>query len=115
GDGREEKFGATLTSGLAKGRVPAGLTPTHDDVKVDAILGNPAREIVPLARTADVFRALSADADVTFEGKPAKVSSDPVLPRAVIEDAPGGGFVLRVERDPSIDEIVAMGVVRCGD
>ncbi|MBX3187160.1 MAG: DEAD/DEAH box helicase [Labilithrix sp.] len=112
-DGREERLGATLASGLAKARVPAGLTPTHDDLLVDRILGAPARDIVPLARVGDVFGAL-ADAEVTFDGAKVVVSADPVLPRAIVEDAPGGGFVVRIERDPSVDEIVTMGVARCG-
>ena len=111
--GREEKIGATLTSGLAKGRAPAGLEPTHEDLLVDRIVGSPAREIVPVGRIAEVFRALSNDAEVFFEGIKVTVSGEPVLPRAVVEDAPGGGFVLRIEKDPLIEEVVSMGVVRC--
>ena len=111
--GREEKLGATITSGLAKGRAPAGLEPTHADLLVDKIVGSPAREIVPVGRVAEVFRALSSDAEVLFEGAPVKLSGEPVMPRAVVEDAPGGGFTLRIEKDPGIEEIVSMGVVRC--
>ncbi|MEA2752846.1 MAG: hypothetical protein QOI41_6989, partial [Myxococcales bacterium] len=110
--GREEKMGATLTSGLAKGRAPAGLEPTHDDLIVDRIVGSPAREIVPAGHVAEVFRALSNDAEVFFDGVPMKVSGEPLLPRAVVEDAPGGGFTLRIEKDPGIEEVVSMGVVR---
>ena len=110
--GREEKMGATLTSGLAKGRAPAGLEPTHDDLTVDRIVGSPAREIVPAGHVAEVFRALSSDAEVFFDGVPVKVSGEPLLPRAVVEDAPGGGFTLRIEKDPGIEEVVSMGVVR---
>ena len=110
--GREEKMGATLTSGLAKGRAPAGLEPTHDDLVVDRIVGSPAREIVPAGHVAEVFRALSSDAEVFFDGVPVKVSGEPLLPRAVVEDAPGGGFTLRIEKDPGIEEVVSMGVVR---
>jgi superfamily II DNA or RNA helicase len=110
--GREERLGGTLTSGLAKGRAPAGLEPTHEDLLVDRVVGTPAREIVPAGRVAEVFRALSSGAEVFFEGSPIKVSSDPVMPRAVVEDAPGGGFVLRIEQDPGIEELVSMGVVR---
>ncbi|MBS2019794.1 MAG: DEAD/DEAH box helicase [Deltaproteobacteria bacterium] len=112
-DGKEEKLGATLGSGLAKGRTPKGLEPTHDDVKIDVILGNPARPIVPLGRIGDVFASLS-EADVTFEGKPIAVSGEPLRPIGVVEEA-NGGFVLRIEKDPSIDEVVVLGVARCGN
>ena len=111
--GREEKLGATLTSGLAKGRAPAGLEPTHEDLTVDRIVGAPAREIIPAGYVAQIFRALEGGAEVFFEGAPVQVSGEPLLPRAVVEDAPGGGFVLRIEKDPAIEEIVSMGVVRC--
>lgn len=113
-DGREEKLGGTLGSGLAKGRAPAGLEPTHEDLVVERVVGSPAREIVPAGRVAEVFRALSSDAEVLFDGSPIKVSSEGVLPRAVVEDAPGGGFVLRIEKDPAVEEVVSMGVVRIG-
>jgi superfamily II DNA or RNA helicase len=114
GDGREERVGGGLSSDLSRARVPAGLDPTHDDIRVDLIMGTPARDVVPLARVTDVFAALGS-ADVTYDGKKVSVSSDVVLPRAVIEDAPGGGFVLRIHQDPSITAVVAMGVALCGD
>jgi hypothetical protein len=113
GDGREERLAGALSSDLARARLPAGVAPTHDDLRVDRILGHPAREIVPLARIADVFGAL-AGAEVSHDGVKVSVSSDPVLPRAVIEDAPEGGFVLRIERDACITDVIAMGIARCG-
>jgi superfamily II DNA or RNA helicase len=114
GDGREERLAGALSSDLARARLPAGLTPTHDDLRIDRILGNPARDIVPLARAVDLFGAL-AGAEVSYAGEKIRISGDPVLPRAIVEDAPGGGFVLRIERDPSVRDIVAMGIGRCGD
>jgi superfamily II DNA or RNA helicase len=115
GDGREERMGGTLGNDLALGRGPAGLTPTHDDLKIDRILGSPAREIVPLARVADVLEALSSSADVTWNGAKVRVSGEPIPPLATIDDAPGGGFVLRMERNPAVTEVIALGVARCGD
>ena len=115
GDGREEKLGGTLASDLARGRGPGALTPTHDDLRIDRILGTPAREVVPLARMGDVLEALSTADEVVFAGNKIKVSGEPVLPRATVEDAPGGGFILRIERDPGIGEVVAMGIVKYGD
>ncbi len=114
-DGREERVSGSLASDRTRGLSFPELTPTHQDLRVDRVLGTPPRETVLGARVADLFVALSAGADVTFEGVPVKVSGDRVLPRASVSDAPGGGFVLRLERDPSITEVVARGLVRCGD
>lgn len=114
-DGREEKLAGNLSSDLARGRLPADLAPTRDDLEVDRLLGMPAREIVPFAVLPALFRALSNGAEVTLRGARVGVSGEPVLPRALLEDAQDEGFTLRIERDPAISEVVAMGVARCGD
>jgi superfamily II DNA or RNA helicase len=114
-DGREERFRESLASDRSRGQALAGLTPTHEDMRIDRILGSPPREVVLGARIGDVFEALAAGAEVTFDGAPVKISGVRVLPRATVSDAPGGGFRLRLERDPSIAEVVARGVARCGD
>jgi superfamily II DNA or RNA helicase len=75
----------------------------------------PAREVIQPGRIRDVFEALSADADVTLDGAPVRVSGEPVLPRARVEDGPGGGFLLRLDRDTEITRVVAKGVALCGD
>ncbi len=114
GDGREERLGgASLASDLARGQ--GTLTPTHEDLRLERILGTPAREIVPPGRVADVLEALSVAAEVTVEGATVRVSGERVVPRARVEDAPGGAFVLRLERDPSVTDVFCKGVVRCGD
>jgi superfamily II DNA or RNA helicase len=115
GDGREERLVDSLASSVARGRTPAGWTPTHDDLRVERILGTPAREVVQPGRVRDLFGALSDDVEVTLEGGPVRVSGEPVLPHARIEDAPAGAFLLRLERDAAVTAVVAKGVVRCGD
>jgi superfamily II DNA or RNA helicase len=114
-DGRDERLRESLASDRARGHALAGLTPTHADMRVDRILGSPPREGVLGARVGELFEALAVDAEVTFEGAPTTVSGERVLPRATVSDAPSGGFRLRLERDPSIAEVVARGVARCGD
>ena len=116
-DGREDRLGGALVPSLARslGGAASGLTPTHDDLRIDRILGAPARDVLPLARLGELFEALSSGAEVTFAGAPVKVSGERLVPRAVVEDAPGGGFVLRIERSPELTEVVAMGCARCGD
>ncbi len=112
-DGSEAPLVRSLTTGLQQGKNAQGISPTHDDLRIDRLLGTPPREAIPLDRLADALQALE-DGEVTLQGKPISTSGEPLLPRAVVEDAPGGGFVLRIERDPSIQEVVAMGVAKSG-
>ena len=112
--GREVKVGS-LVADIARGSLK-DFAPTHADVRIDRILGNPAREVIPLGRVTDVLQALAdGDAEVTFDGARVSVAAEPILPRAIVEDAPGGGIVLRMERDPRVTAVIAMGVARCGD
>ena len=111
-DGREETV-TSLASELARGRA-SELSATHDDLQIDRILGPTPRRFAPLARLSDLFEAMSAS-EVTFEGAPIKVSAQLVLPRASVEDAQGGGFRLRIDRDPVITQVIAKAVARVGD
>ncbi len=115
GDGREARLAEPIASSIARGRVPEGWTPTHEDLHVERILGTPAREVVQPGRVRDLFAAFANDAEVTLDGKPVRVSGEAVLPRARLEDGPAGAFVLRLERDAAVSAVVAKGVVRCGD
>jgi superfamily II DNA or RNA helicase len=63
----------------------------------------------------DRLLAVLADArDVRFGEDKVTTSAEPVLPRAVIEDA-RGGVTVRIDRDPIVREPVAVGVVRTVD
>jgi superfamily II DNA or RNA helicase len=115
GDGREAAVLTSLSSDIARRKLPEAFAPTHDDLRVDRLLGTPPREVVPLAAIGDLFTSLSSDAEVTFQGEPVRVSGDALRPVTIIEDAPLGGFILRMEQDAAITEVVAMGVARCGD
>ncbi len=113
-DGREDRVTALATD-LARGRLPSDIVPTHEDLTIDRILTANRRESLPLDRLPTLLKALSYSPHVLFAGKPVKTSGEPVLPRAILEDAPGGGFLLRLERDPEVIEVVAMGIARVGD
>jgi superfamily II DNA or RNA helicase len=114
GDGRESRVVQSLASDIARHKLPETLAPTHDDLLVDRLLGNPPREVVPLTSVPTMFHAL-AGAEITLDGKPLRVSGETIRPLVTVEDAPGGGFILRIDRDPKISEVVAMGAVRVGD
>jgi superfamily II DNA or RNA helicase len=115
-DGREERLTEAIATGIARGRTPAGWTPTHEDIRVERILGTPPREVVQPGRIRDLLTAFADEAEITLDGAAVRVSGDPVLPHARVEDAPtDGGFLLRIDRDAAVTAIVAKGVVRCGD
>ena len=114
-DGREERMAASLTSALAVGSVPKGLSPTHEDVAIERLLGLPAREVVPVGSLGGIFEALSSNESVTLEGVAIQTSGERVVPRATVDDGPSGGFVIRIGPDPRVEEIVALGVARVGN
>jgi superfamily II DNA or RNA helicase len=63
----------------------------------------------------DRLLAVLADArDVYWKNEQVTTSSEPVMPRVVVDDAPVGVRV-RIEADPSVREVVAVGVVRTHD
>ncbi len=113
-DGREEPLRGSLGSGIARGALPGGVEPTHDDVKIDRLLGTTSRETIRLDVLAAILEALGT-AEVTLDGAPVVASGERVLPRATVDDAPNGGFELRIERDPAISDVVALGVARLGN
>lgn len=109
GDGREEPIRGSLASDALRARVPE-LAPTHEDLRVDRVVGATSRDVIPLERIGDVFDALSSSADVTLDGVPTRVSPELLKPRALVDDAENGALVLRVEADPSLGRVVALGV-----
>ncbi len=111
-DGTSEKLAASLVSSLARGVVPAGLSPTHEDLAIERALGLPAREVMPVGSIPMILEALAHHDDVTFEGAKATTSGERVVPRAYVDDGPKGGFVVRIEADPDVSEVVALGVAR---
>jgi hypothetical protein len=114
GDGREQRV-AGLASELARGVLPRAITPTHEDLGLDRMLSNARRDVVPAERIPDLFRLLSNAEHVTLAGAKVRVSGELVKPRAIVEDAPSGGFVLSLERDPAVTEVLAAGVARAGE
>jgi superfamily II DNA or RNA helicase len=113
-DGREQAV-TGLASLVATNALPPGITPTHDDLTIDRLLASYRRDVLPFARLPALLTALTSAEHVTLDGEVVRVSGETLLPRAVVDDAPGGGFTLTLERDPSISVVVAEGVARAGD
>ena len=105
----------TLASDLARGRLPADLRPTHEDLTIDRLRSGSRREDVVLEQIPLLFAAMSKGASVRFRGSRIRIREEAAPPRARLDDADDGGFVLTIERDPSIEEVVAFGVGRAGD
>jgi superfamily II DNA or RNA helicase len=112
-NGREEAV-TGLASLVATSSLPPGITPTHEDLSIDRLL-KAYREVLPIARLPALLAALASAEHVTLGEDTVKASGEILLPRAVVDDAPGGGFTLTLERDPAITAVIAEGVARCGD
>jgi len=109
---RTEPLGPSLLSliGTGQGNKVAAI---EADLTADQLL---TARVGPLnGERLDRLLAVLGDArDVRWQGETVTTSADPVLPRAVVEDAPGGVQV-RIEKDPIVRDVVAVGVVLTTD
>ena len=63
----------------------------------------------------DRLLAVLADArDIHWNGQQVTTSHEPIMPRVVVDDS-NGGVRVSIEADPSVREVVAVGVVRTRD
>jgi superfamily II DNA or RNA helicase len=109
---RSEPLAAPLLSLVGTGRA-ADIATIEADLTADQLLT--ARVGVIHGERLDRLLAVLADArDVRWKGEPVTTSAEPVLPRAVVEDAPGGVRV-QLTADPAVREVVAVGVVLTHD
>jgi superfamily II DNA or RNA helicase len=109
---RTEPFTGSLLSLVGTGKASAIAT-TEADLTADQLLT--ARLGTVHGERLTHLIALLADArDVRWKGEPVTASAEPVLPRGVVEDMPGG-VQFRIEADPMVREVVAVGIVRTTD
>jgi superfamily II DNA or RNA helicase len=112
GDDNDEPLPGPLMSLVASGKA-AGIATTEADLVVDQLLGVRAGPVS--GEKLDRLLEVLADArDVRWRGDPIKTSGEPVLPRAIVEDTTDGVRV-RIERDPSVCDVPAVGVARTTD
>jgi superfamily II DNA or RNA helicase len=93
---------------------PARLSFVDADTDAEVAVARRFGSIVAKERLPRLFRALSDVADVQLDGEPISVGEEPVVPHGWVEDH-GGGFRLRIVRDPAVKDVFPGGVVRCGD
>jgi len=110
---RTEPLVGSLMSMVAGGKA-SGIATLEADLLLDQILG--ARAAAVSGEKLDRLLEVLVDArDVRWRGEPVKTSGEPVMPRAIVEDAPNGGVRVRIEKDPGVVEVVAVGMVRMND
>lgn len=109
---RTEPLTEALMTIVGTGRGAAIATESCDLV-ADTLLGN---RVAPLqGEKVDRLLTVLAEArDVRWRGEPVSTTGDAVLPRAVVVDHYEGVRV-RIEADPTVQEVVAIGVVRTVD
>lgn len=109
--GQEIHALSTTLESIASGRVDGpAFAATGPDIDVERILGSRRHGRMPRETMARLLRSLARCSDVRLDGEPVAISAEPVLPLAVLRDAPGG-FELRVVPDPKIEENFGNGVV----
>ena len=104
---KTETLGGALLSAIAAGVKIASI---EADILADPIIsarGGPLNG----ERLDRLLAVLEGARDVRWRGLPVKTSAEPVMPRAIVEDA-GAGIRVRIEADPAVLEVLAVGLVR---
>jgi superfamily II DNA or RNA helicase len=107
----DEKIRVETTLARAQAQYP--LNPGPGDVVADRIITAAPRGLLRPAIWPSLLAAL-AEARVDLDGKPMRLTAEPVLPKARVVDE-GADVVLRIDRSPRVDEVVTEGLARCGD
>ena len=90
---------------------------TNLDLEVDQVLGSRNSEILPIEKLSALFEKLQSIVDqekVTLDGRQIFTDPFPILPLAKVRNNKEG-VRLSVVPHPDIDEIIADGVVLCGE
>jgi hypothetical protein len=109
---RTAPLGGSLMSMIGRGQ-GGGVASVEADLLADQLLTVRAGPVT--GDRVDRLLAVLADArDVRWQGEPIQASAEPVLPRAIVEDT-SDGVRVRIERDPIVRDVAAVGVVRTTD
>jgi hypothetical protein len=109
---RTEPLAGSLLSLIGRGQ-GAAIASLEADLLADPLLTARAGPIS--GERLDRLLGVLADArDVRWQGEPIAASAEPLLPRAIVEDT-SEGVRVRLERDPIVRDVVAVGVARTTD
>jgi superfamily II DNA or RNA helicase len=86
-----------------------------EDLEIDRALRGRYRGRLDRADVPRVFQALSRSRRITLDGETIRVSPEPAIRPVVVEDAAGGGFLVRVAERAESSETFQNGIVRVGD
>ena len=115
-DGGEEPLRVSLASpGARSGSAGGALSPTHEDLAVDRIVGARQPGWFPADRVADIFGALSTRRTCASTTSSCSTSARGASCRARWCAIRTTAWSLVIDRDPRITAVVAAGIVRCGD
>ena len=109
---RTEPMTGSLLSLVGTGKA-SHIATIQADLTVDKLL-TARRGPITGERLDRVLTVLADARDVMWKDEQVTTSGDPIMPRAIIEDAKGGVKV-RIEADRGVREVVAIGVVRTSD
>jgi len=112
-NGPEQPFKGSLTTRVTKGDLP--FLPTHEDLTIDRMMAMWKGNVVPTARIRELFGLLETTKAIFLDGNPIAVNKEIVRPTTIVEDGAENGIHVRVEKDQTVDAIIARGVARCGN
>jgi len=114
-DGTAKPLGASLGAVLSGRSDGPAVEPTKVDLSIDRLLGMWRVRSLTADRLSEVLSLLARADDVELDGQAVVVMDKPLRPLAIVEDAPGGGFVLRFTAPPDFERVVMAGLVCCRD
>jgi superfamily II DNA or RNA helicase len=110
----ETPLEGSLQALLAKPAEAAQLQVEQHDLIADRLLERPTRLALAPEKLDALLQVLRPARTVLLDGRPVAVADEPVLPRAVVEDR-GADVVVRLEKDPRVEEVVSPGVALAAD
>lgn len=111
-----EEIPLTKTLGaIVAGKVEGPpLSVTEEDLAIDGRIGTKLEGWFPREVLEPILRLLVGKSDIRLDGEPVEVRAERRGLVVRLEDQ-ADGFRLDLVQDPSVDEIFANGVVRCGN